>query len=234
MKKLVILVLALAVTFSLVGCNQKLGPGRPITAYIGNSVTSVDITHHVGGETVQWIAQGEDVDSLRDWASKLEYEIIEFEDGQSPGDSDGGEVYDFVLTEGGYPGFSYVINGTEDCYLLIEGYWFSVKNPSDPPIMEPHKEQLSLAEVRQLAEKGEDLSWDDFEQYSYREIGSGLHIFRYDIDEKYCLVIGGRGTQTPPMYIRLVCKADDSEFIDDGVYIDIRTENVDDFINSNT
>ena len=44
MKKLVILVLALAVTFSLVGCNQKLGPGRPITAYIGNSVTSVDIT----------------------------------------------------------------------------------------------------------------------------------------------------------------------------------------------
>ena len=141
MKKLVILVLALAFTFSLVGCNQKSGPGRPITAYIGNSVTSVDITHHVGGETVQWIAQGEDVDSLRDWASKLEYEIIEFEDGQSPGDNDGGEVYDFVLTEGGYPGFSYVINGTEDCYLLIEGYWFSVKNPSDPPIMEPHKEQ---------------------------------------------------------------------------------------------
>ena len=141
MKKLVILVLALAFTFSLVGCKQKSGPGRPITAYIGNSVTSVDITHHVGGETVQWIAQGEDVDSLRDWASKLEYEIIEFENGKSPGDSDGGEVYNFVLTEGGYPGFSYVINGTEDCYLLIEGYWFSVKNPSDPPIMEPHEEQ---------------------------------------------------------------------------------------------
>ena len=76
------------------------------------------------------MAEGEEVEALRDWASKLEYELFEFEEGQSPGDSDGGEVYDFVLTEGGYPGFSYVINGTEDCYLLIEGYWFSVKNPS--------------------------------------------------------------------------------------------------------
>ena len=232
MKKLVILVLALAFTFSLVGCKQKSGPGRPITAYIGNSVTSVDITHHVGGETVQWIAQGEDVDSLRDWASKLEYEIIEFENGKSPGDSDGGEVYNFVLTEGGYPGFSYVINGTEDCYLLIEGYWFSVKNPSEPPVMNPHEEQLSLAEVRQLAEKGEDLSWDDFGQYKHEDIGSGLHVFLYDIDENYCLLIGGGDTQSAPLYIRLVFKASNSNFIDDGEYIDIRTESIENFINS--
>lgn len=34
--------------------------------------------------------------------------------------------------------------------------------------MEPHEEQLPLAEVRRLAEKGEDLSWDDFGQYNMR------------------------------------------------------------------
>ena len=162
MKRLMALVLSLSFVFVLAGCNQKSGPGRPITAYIGDSITRVDITHHISGKSAQWAAEGEDVESLRDWAAKLEYELFEFEEGQSPGDSDGGEVYDFVLTEGGYPGFSYVINGTEDCYLLIEGYWFSVKNPSEPPVIEPHEEQLSLAEVRELAEKGEDLSWDDF------------------------------------------------------------------------
>ena len=232
MKRLMASVLSLSFVFVLAGCNQKSGPGRPITAYIGDSVTTVDITHHISGKSTQWTAEGEDVESLRNWAAKLEYELFEFEEGQSPGDSDGGEIYDFVLTEGGYPGFSYVINGTEDCYLLIEGYWFSVKNPSEPPVMNPHEEQLSLAEVRQLAEKGEDLSWDDFAQYKHEDIGSGLYIFLYDIDENYCLLIGGGGMQTPPMYIRLVFKASNSNFIDDGEYIDIRTEGIENFINS--
>ena len=140
MKKIVAFVLSLSFVLALAGCHQKSGPGRPITAYIGDSVTTVDITHHINGKSVQWAAEGEEVAALRDWASKLEYELFEFEEGQSPGDSDGGEVYDFVLTEGGYPGFSYVINGTEDCYLLIEGYWFSVKNPSNPPVIEPQRE----------------------------------------------------------------------------------------------
>lgn len=231
MKRLMASVLSLSFVFVLAGCNQKSGPGRPITAYIGDSVTTVDITHHISGKSTQWTAEGEDVESLRNWAAKLEYKFFEFEEGQSPGDSDGGEIYDFVLTEGGYPGFSYVINGTEDCYLLIEGYWFSVKNPSEPPVMNPHEEQLSLAEVRQLAEKGEDLSWDDFAQYKHEDIGSGLYIFLYDIDENYCLLIGGGGMQTPPMYIRLVFKAGNSNVIDAGEYIDIRTESIDDFIN---
>lgn len=230
MKRLMASVLSLSFVFVLAGCNQKSGPGRPITAYIGDSVTTVDITHHISGKSTQWTAEGEDVESLRSWAAKLEYKLFEFEEGQSPGDSDGGETYDFVLTEGGYPGFSYVINGTEDCYLLIEGYWFSVKNPSEPPVMNPHEEQLSLAEVRQLAEKGEDLSWDDFAQYKHEDIGSGLYIFLYDIDENYCLLIGGGGMQTPPMYIRLVFKAGNSNVIDAGEYIDIRTESIDDFI----
>ena len=48
-------------------------------------------------------------------------------------DEEEGERYDFVLTEGDYPGFTYIINGPDDCYLLIEGNWFSVLNPSYPP-----------------------------------------------------------------------------------------------------
>ena len=65
-------------------------------------------------------------DGLRDWASGLKYELLDSE--ENPGDRDGGGVYEVVLTEGYYPGFSYVICGPDDCYLLIEGCWYSVTN----------------------------------------------------------------------------------------------------------
>ncbi len=94
---------------------------------------------------------------------------------------------------------------------------------------EPTK--LTLEIVKELAKKGEDLTWNDFEQYNYEDIGSGLYIYHYNIDENYCLMIGGGDIQSAPMYIRLVSKPNDSQFIDDGKYIDIRTENIDDFIN---
>ena len=74
----------------------------------------------------EWTAEGDELDALRDWASGLKYELLDSE--ENPGNRDGGEVYEVVLTEGYYPGFSYVICGPDDCYLLIEGYWYSVTN----------------------------------------------------------------------------------------------------------
>lgn len=68
--------------------------------------------------------------------------------------------------------------------------------------------------------------------YRHIDIGSGLYIYFYEIDEKYCLVIGGGDTQTSPMYIRLVLKPYDHEFLNDQAYIDIRTEDVENFISS--
>lgn len=87
----------------------------------------------------------------------------------------------------------------------------------------PQGEQLTLEKVKELAQKGEDLLWNDFEQYRDEgNIGYGLVIIRYDIDENYYLLIGGGGGN-PPLYIYLCSKADDSR-------IDIRTESIDDFI----
>ena len=48
----------------------------------------------------------------------------------------------------------------------------------------------------------------------------------------YCLLIGGGDMQSVPLYIRLVFKARNSNFIDDREYIDIRTESIENFINS--
>jgi len=83
---------------------------------------------------------------------------------------------------------------------------------------------LSLNDVIILSGKGEELTWADFDGYSYIETGSGLYIRVYEIDEMFSLWIGGGSLQAAPMYIRLVSEANRDD------YIDIRTEDVEAFI----
>lgn len=106
------------------------------------------------------------------------------------------------------------INGweyPEDVFVMFEG---------------TQQNQLTLDEVVELSAKGEELTWSDFAQYAYEDIGSGLYIYRYDIDSNYELRIGG-SPSVEPMYIRLVSKANQDN------YIDIRTADVNGFIKSN-
>ncbi|WP_178022127.1 hypothetical protein [uncultured Paenibacillus sp.] len=86
------------------------------------------------------------------------------------------------------------------------------------------KEKLTLEKVIQLSHKGQELSWNDFKSFNSTEIGSGLYILRYEIDDSYYLLIGGNNPRKKPVYIRLV-KADHSD-----KYIDIRENNVEEFI----
>lgn len=94
---------------------------------------------------------------------------------------------------------------------------------------EPDNEKINLTieRVIRLAEnKGEELTWSDFEMYTGKDIGSGLYIMNYEIDETFDLMVGGvPGTE--PMYIRLVTKTNRDN------YIDIRTEDVEKFISEN-
>ena len=50
---------------------------------------------------------------------------------------------------------------------------------------------LTLDKVLELSAKGEDLTWSDFEQYESKDVGSGLYIYFYDIDDSFGLWIGG-------------------------------------------
>ena len=157
MKPITILFPALICVLCLTGCVPApgaSGPGRPIAAYIADDVTKAEITHRAGGTVTEWTAEGEELDALRDWASGLKYELLDSE--ENPGDRDGGEVYEVVLTEGYYPGFSYVICGPDDCYLLIEGYWYSVTNPSDPPAASPADRGAGTLDVSKYVVKGAD------------------------------------------------------------------------------
>lgn len=130
-----------AAALLLAGCGASsvgsAGPGRPIAAWIQEDITSAEITHTCMGQTTTWAAEGEELDALREWTNDLCYEPAEFGEGGTPGDAEGGEGYEISLTEGDYPGFCYVTTGPGEAWLLIEGCWHSVEEPSAPPVNEP-------------------------------------------------------------------------------------------------
>lgn len=235
MKKQQLLILTMSFLLAFAACGtsgSNADSDNLISASIADSVTEVGITHIISGTESQWTVDSNELETLKNWILGLNYSMVQFEEGNSPGDEDGGEVYGFDMTDVDYLSFSYVINGSDRCYLLMDGNWYSVSNPSNPPVTEPQWEKLTIEKVKELAKKGDSLSWSDFEQYRHTDIGSGLYIYFYEIDENYCLVIGGGDKQAAPMYIRLVLKPYDHEFLDDKAYIEIRTDNVNDFINS--
>lgn len=86
---------------------------------------------------------------------------------------------------------------------------------------------LNMATLKSLVDIcGEDLTWDTFAPYWNKDVGSGLYILRYPIDEDYCLVISGASMEEPPEKIILEAVHSPEN------YIDIKTESIDDFITS--
>ncbi len=86
------------------------------------------------------------------------------------------------------------------------------------------KRPLTLNDVITLSEKGEDLTWADFEHFNYIETGSGLYIRVYEIDEMFSLMIGGTFPDEDAWYMYLT--ANDGE----DHRIDIREGGVSDYI----
>jgi hypothetical protein len=108
------------------------------------------------------------------------------------------------------------------------------KNNTGKPTIEElntlKSNKLTLDTVKQLSKKGDKLSWEDFEIYEGKDIGSGLYIMMYPINDKYRILVGGSNLKEKPMYIYLV----NNDFKDNQKRIDIRYDDVDKFINSET
>ena len=131
MKKFIAFVFICALTLSSCGWNSQ----KAVATVFSENVTKVDITHRIGTDSTNCTIDGAEITSLREWFNNLNYNLLEIKEGHTPGDVNGNEVYTFEFTGGEWLGFSYVINGENDCYILNpEGNWFSVTNPSNPPI----------------------------------------------------------------------------------------------------
>ena len=91
-----------------------------------------------------------------------------------------------------------------------------------------NQNKLSLNDVISLSEKGDALTWSDFEQYDFIETGSGLYIRVYEINEQFELWIGGLEPDSDPMYIYLTL----ADNID--IKADIRKVDITEFISTHT
>lgn len=116
---------------------------RPVTAYIQEDVSSVTVIYTSEGRTVIRLIEGTELDELRTWTNDdLLYRYILIGDSgkEPPYNKEIKEMYEFIITEGDYPGYSYIVTDSGDSYLLIEGYWYFDPNPSKPPIAIPSAE----------------------------------------------------------------------------------------------
>jgi hypothetical protein len=111
------------------------------------------------------------------------------------------------------------------CFLTLI-FAIGCKNTAVPNIEEQKTGQstkLTLEILINLSKKGEELSWEDFQTYDSKDLGSGLYIKLYPIDDKYELLIGGGSHKKSPMYITLSNKYTEKS-------IDIRHDDINKFI----
>ena len=94
----------------------------------------------------------------------------------------------------------------------------------DPTLLKGTKD-MTLNDVMRLAELGDELDWVNFKDYKGRDVGSGLYIWEFTLEDGYVLDVGGT-TDKKPLYILLSH--------DDDKGIDIRTDDVKEYIASMT
>ncbi len=139
----------------------------------------------------------------------------------------GYSLADTTMVDIAWNGKRYVVNdsGFQD-YLsrICAGRDISSEGSADVPDEVKTTRKLTLDDVIFLSKKGDDLSWEDFEEYSCYEAGSGLYIQVYEINDLFELRIGGGSPGYIPLYIYLAL-TDDS-----NTWIDIRDGGVEEFI----
>ncbi|SNS47639.1 Signal transducer regulating beta-lactamase production, contains metallopeptidase domain [Anaerovirgula multivorans] len=144
----------------------------------------------------------------------------------------GGSIMYYITTT---DGVRHEFGNNGNTYLMIDGdsydagynwlsSWGNVKGNAPLPetFLFGNENFLTLDELKLIAQKGDAISWDDFAPYDGRDVGSGLYIMHYPMEQPYYVRVGGVPGE-PPMYIRL-CSTETEQ------YIDIRQESIDEFI----
>ena len=107
----------------------------------------------------------------------------------------------------------------------VKDYIASTATPVDSSALQGTK-QMTIDDVKELAKKGSDLDWSDFADYKGRDIGSGIYIREFELEDGLKLDVSGLVDRKPD---RIWLYRYD---VKDG--IDIREDSIDDFLKTTT
>lgn len=107
----------------------------------------------------------------------------------------------------------------------VEAFITEINGENDPTALKGTK-TMTVADVRELAKKGNDLDWKDFEDYKGRDIGSGIYIWEFELEDGLKLDVSGLVDRKPD---RIWLYRSD---IKDG--IDIRKDDINGFLHMTT
>ena len=88
----------------------------------------------------------------------------------------------------------------------------------------PSQRQMTLEDVRTLAEKGAALTWGDLEGFACTETGSGVYIRIFDVEGGYTLSAGGGSPNAEELLMYVYFSAGK------GPYIDLRSGDLEAFL----
>lgn len=96
------------------------------------NASKIELTHYISGTaTTETIENTDDINNIANWLNELMLEEVSFPENKTPTDVEGGESYSFAIQEpeGNNINFNYIINDSEDCYILYNTKWYAVNNP---------------------------------------------------------------------------------------------------------
>ena len=104
--------------------------GSNITIFCQN-IPYLEVFHFSGGQVHEFLVSLTYNETFAQWAGGLVLEKAEFPAGESPGDSEGTNVFLFRTSFGGRL-FEYGKYSCGNYFVHINGHWYHVANPSDP------------------------------------------------------------------------------------------------------
>lgn len=145
MKRYLQLVLLLAPLVCLLGC-QSAQEALPDLLPKDGPVERLYLTHTLAGESHSQVLEGDACRELVAWIAQLDFQPVAFAQGASPGDAEGGEVYDIALEQGGASCFSYVITG-DAAFFWRMGPGMPSRIPPRPPQTASRRNEPGLGAV---------------------------------------------------------------------------------------